>query len=123
MNYREHVLIGVIIFFVYNFFNNTIINAILHPIIGISISTMWLYGVILTVIGSGIPDILDPPTHWTHRKEFHSKKTLRLTGLIFSITAIIGLFSTIFFYISCFFLGYVFHLLADSLTKVGLHEG
>jgi hypothetical protein len=123
MNNREHVFIGVIIFFVYNFFNNTIINAILNPILGILISTMWLYGVILAVIGSGIPDILEPASHWTHRDKFHSKKTLRLSGMIFSITALIGLFFPICFYISCFFLGYMFHLLADSLTKVGLPEG
>jgi hypothetical protein len=83
---------------------------------------MWLYGVILAVIGSGIPDILEPASHWTHRNKFHSKKTLRLSIGIFSITATIGLFSPIFFYISCFFLGYMFHLLADNITKVGLPE-
>ena len=122
MNHREHVLIGVVIFFVYNFFNNTLINTILQPLFGISINTMWLYGVILAVIGSGIPDILEPASHWTHRNKFHSKKTLRLSEGIFSITAIIGLFFPISFYLSCFFLGYMFHLLADSLTKVGLPE-
>ena len=123
MNHREHVLIGVVIFFVYNLFNNTLINTVLQPLFGISINTMWLYGVILAVIGSGIPDILEPASHWTHRNKFHSKKTLRLSEGIFSITAIIGLFFPISFYISCFFLGYMFHLLADSLTKVGLPEG
>jgi len=123
MNNREHIFIGVIIFFVYNFFNNAVINTILQPLFGISINTMWLYGVILAVIGSGIPDILEPASHWTHRSKFHSKKTLRLSEGIFSITAIIGLFFPISFYISCFFLGYMFHLLADSLTKVGLPEG
>ena len=123
MNHKEHVLIGVVIFFVYNFFNNTLINSVLQPLYGISINTMWLYGVILAVIGSGIPDILEPASHWTHRNKFHSKKTLRLSEGIFSITAIIGLFFPISFYISCFFLGYMFHLLADSLTKVGLPDG
>jgi membrane-bound metal-dependent hydrolase YbcI (DUF457 family) len=84
---------------------------------------MWLYGVILAVIGSGIPDILEPAYHWNHRDKFHSKKTLRVSVAVFSITAIIGLFFPLSYYISCFFLGYMFHLLADSLTKVGLPEG
>jgi membrane-bound metal-dependent hydrolase YbcI (DUF457 family) len=123
MNNREHVFIGIIIFFVYNFFNNTIINAILHPLIGISINTMWLYGVILAVIGSGIPDILEPAKHWTHRAKFHSKKSLRLSIELFSITAIIGLFFPISYYLSCLFLGYMFHLIADSITPAGLPEG
>ena len=123
MNNREHVFIGIVIFFVYNFFNNTIINSFLYPLVGLSISTTWLYGVILAVIGSGIPDILEPAYHWNHRDKFHSKKTLKISGGIFSITAIIGLFSPLSFYISCIFLGYFFHLLADSLTKVGLPEG
>ncbi len=122
MNNREHVFIGIIIFFVYNFFNNTIINAILHPLVGISIGTMWLYGVILSVIGSGMPDVIEPAYNWTHRSRFHSKKILRFSAGIFSITAIIGLFIPGIFYISCFFLGYMFHLLADSLTKVGLPD-
>jgi len=123
VNNREHVFIGIIIFFVYNFFNNTIINSVLYPLIGISISTMWYYGVILAIIGSLIPDKLEPAYHWNHRDKFHSKKTLRISCLIFSITAIIGLFSPLSFYISCFFLGYFFHLIADSQTKVGLPEG
>ena len=123
MNNREHVFIGAVIFFVYKFFNNTIINSILGPLIGYKISTMWLYGVILAVIGSSMPDILEPASHWNHRDRFHSKKMLRLSVGIFSITAIIGLYSPLFYYISCFFLGYMFHLLADSLTPAGLSAG
>ncbi|MFA5267546.1 MAG: hypothetical protein WC379_06205 [Methanoregula sp.] len=120
MNREEHIFIGIVIFFVYNFFNNTIINAVLNPTIGFSIGTSWLIGVIIAVIGSVIPDILEPATHWTHRSTFHSRITLGFTGKIFAATAIIGLFTPIFFYISCFFLGYEFHLLADSTTTVGL---
>jgi membrane-bound metal-dependent hydrolase YbcI (DUF457 family) len=122
MNYGTHFFIGIVIFFVYNFFNNTIINVILNPLIGFSIGSIWLIGAFLTVLGSVIPDKLEPATHWTHRGKFHSEKTLGITEKIFAVTAIIALFTPIFYYISCFFLGYVFHLLADSTTKMGLPE-
>jgi membrane-bound metal-dependent hydrolase YbcI (DUF457 family) len=122
MNYGEHFLIGILVFFVYNFFNNTIINLILNPLIGFTIGSLWLIGIFLTVLGSVIPDKLEPATHWRHRGKFHSKKTLRLAEKILAITAIIALFTPIFYYISRFFLGYVFHLLADSTTKVGLPD-
>jgi membrane-bound metal-dependent hydrolase YbcI (DUF457 family) len=122
MNRGEHVFIGIIIFFVYNFFNNTLINTILKPVIGISISSSWLIGIGIAIIGSILPDILEPATHWTHRSRCHSKNTLKVTECTFAITAIIGLFTPIFYYGSCFFLGYVFHLLADSTTKIGLPD-
>jgi membrane-bound metal-dependent hydrolase YbcI (DUF457 family) len=122
MNHGEHVFIGVVIFFVYNFFNNTVINLILNPLIGFSIGSLWLIGIFLTVFGSVIPDRLEPANHWTHRNKFHSKITLGITEKIFGATAVIGLFTPILYYISCFFLGYVFHLLADSMTPAGLPE-
>jgi hypothetical protein len=123
MNHREHVFIGIVVFAVYNFINNTFINAILHPINGASISTQWLIGGFIAVIGSTFPDIIEPAKDWTHRDKFHSKKMLRSFAGIFIVTAIIGLFSPIFYYVSCFPLGYMFHLLADSMTKAGLPEG
>jgi uncharacterized membrane protein len=111
-----------VVFFVYNFFNNTIITGILTPLIGFTIGTNWLIGVFLAAFGSVIPDQLEPASHWTHRGKFHSKKTLGIAGKVFAVTAIIALFTPIFYYISCFFLGYMFHLLADSMTPVGLPE-
>jgi hypothetical protein len=122
MNHGEHFVIGLVVFFVYNFFNNTIINVVLNPLIGFSVGTLWLIGVFLTAFGSVVPDQLEPPTHWTHRSTFHSKKTLEITEKIFGVTAILALFNPLFYYISCFFLGYMFHLLADSTTKVGLPD-
>ena len=122
MNHGEHVIIGIITFFIYNFFNNSIINAIFNPLFGLSIGSLWLIGVFLAVSGSVIPDQVEPATHWTHRGAFHSKKALRVSGQVFGVTAVLGLFSPVFYYISCFFLGYAFHLLADSTTKVGLPD-
>lgn len=122
MNHGEHVFIGIVVFFVYNFFNNTIINTVLNPLFGLSIDSLWLIGVFLAVLGSVIPDKIEPATHWTHRGTFHSKKTLKISGQVFVVAAALGLFTPIFYYVSCFFLGYAFHLLADSTTKVGLPD-
>jgi hypothetical protein len=122
MNRKEHLLIGIVIFFVYNFINNSLINSAIIPIFGISSSTLWLVGAFAAALGSIIPDQIEPATHWTHRGTFHSKRTLNLTIWLFGITAVISLFSSLFFYISSFFLGYMFHLLADSMTEVGLPD-
>jgi hypothetical protein len=122
MNRGEHIFIGIVIFFVYNFLNNSIINGILQPIFSISVTGNWLIGVILAVMGSVVPDFIEPASHWTHRGVFHSKKMLQYSTLFFLITGMIGLFSVIFYYFSCLALGYMFHLIADSTTKMGLPD-
>jgi hypothetical protein len=122
MKKKDHILIGVVVFIAYNTLNNTIINFVFNPAIKLSFGSMMFYGGVLAVIGSLMPDIIEPALHWSHRSKFHSKKILKFFGGVFSITAIIGLFSPVFFLISCFFVGYVFHLIADSLTEVGLPE-
>jgi len=122
MNRKVHFVIGIIIFFVYDFVNNSIINSLITPIFGISSVGLWLLGAFAAAFGSIIPDQIEPANHWTHRSTFHSKRALKATIWIFVITATLSLFFSPFFYISSFFLGYVFHLLADSTTKVGLPE-
>jgi hypothetical protein len=122
MNRREHLFIGIVIFFVYNFINNFLINSVINPILGISPNGLWLVGAFAAALGSVIPDQIEPATHWTHRGRFHSKKTLNLIIWFFAITAVISLVSSPFFYVSSFFLGYMFHLLADSITEVGLPD-
>lgn len=123
MNQGEHFVIGFVIFFVYNFINTTLINSVIHPIFGISFPTVNLFiGIIAVTIGSLIPDQIEPATDYTHRGTYHSRKTLDLMIKLFLITAIIGLFSAPFFYIANIFLGYTFHLFADSRTPRGLPE-
>jgi membrane-bound metal-dependent hydrolase YbcI (DUF457 family) len=80
------------------------------------------YAFIAAVIGSIIPDILEAPTNWMHRGLGHSKRALKLTGKIMVFTSLIGIFISFFYIISSFFLGYVFHLLADATTEVGLPD-
>ena len=78
MNNREHVLIGVLIFVAYNTINNIIINSVFNPSPKLSFGSMFAYGAIVAVIGSLMPDIIEPAFHWSDRSKFHSKKITRL---------------------------------------------
>jgi predicted PurR-regulated permease PerM len=113
MNRQEHLTIGAVAFFAYTY--------LIYFIFKISNDAI-AYAFIAVVLGSIIPDILEPPTSWMHRGLGHSKRTLKLTGKVLVLTALIGLFFSIFYIISSFFLGYAFHLLADSTTEVGLPD-
>ena len=86
----------------------------------------WIYGLIIVSIGSILPDILEPATSWRHRGIFHSMRVLLIILPLFCIVSLITLIvsffspSNLFYYLACFFLGYAFHLLVDSLTPRGL---
>lgn len=120
MNHGAHVLIGILFFFAYAFFHNAMSPVIHYPVPGAPVPWLWIPGFFLAVIGSSLPDILEPAKNRAHRRTFHSKKTLRTAGLLFALTAVIGLLSPVSFSVSCFFLGYLSHLLADSTTRAGL---
>jgi len=118
MNRGLHLAIGLIIFFLYTYVITTIHKSNNMPL---------LFGFIAIILGSIIPDILEPPTGRMHRRICHSKRALKFTLVSFTLTAFIGLYSSIspdyfsqFYIASNFFLGYTFHLFADSLTKAGL---
>jgi len=117
MRSREHIGIGILAFLGYAYVIGSIVGAINDP---------WIWGVIAAVIGSVIPDKIEPATSFRHRGLFHSMGALRTAGLLFGVSAltavIIAFFSPFpaFYIISCFFLGYFFHLLADSITPMGL---
>ncbi|MEN6443081.1 MAG: metal-dependent hydrolase [Methanoregula sp.] len=117
MNSGEHTGIGIIVFFVYAYFIGHIVS---------SINNQWIWGIIVVVIGSLIPDIIEPATSFRHRRLFHSVGALIVMFFLFGLTALITLVVAFFsefsgFYLaSCFFLGYLFHLLADAITPMGL---
>jgi membrane-bound metal-dependent hydrolase YbcI (DUF457 family) len=119
MNKQEHVFIGIIIFAIYTWF--------LYSLVKISSNTI-IYAAIGAILGSIIPDVIEPASNWMHRGIGHSKRALKLTGKIFVITGLLGVlsyFHSIFFnfyIIASFFLGYVAHLLADATTPVGLPD-
>lgn len=117
MNSRDHVVIGVIAFFVYAYSIGHIVS---------SINNQWMWGLIAVAIGSVIPDWIEPATSRHHRGRFHSFSALFVVVLLFGSTALIALATAFFsefsvvYLASCFFLGYLFHLLADSITPMGL---
>lgn len=119
MNRQEHVIIGIVIFSVFSWF--------LYQLVKVPFDIIF-FGLISTIVGSIIPDILEPSTNWMHRGIGHSKRALKITGEIFAITIVLSLLSFfngiffIFYIIASFFLGYAFHLLADATTAVGLPD-
>lgn len=117
MRSSEHIGIGIIVFLGYSWVIGGIVSTINDP---------WIWGGAAVVIGSIIPDWIEPATSYRHRGLFHSFSTLMAVGLLFGSTALIAVITAFlsafsaFYLISCFFLGYLFHLLADSITPMGL---
>ncbi len=113
MNRQQHLIIGAIAFIAY--------TLLLYLISKIPADAL-IYAFMAVVLGSILPDILEAPTSWMHRGLCHSKRALKFLGEILVVTALIGLLFSIFYIVSSFFLGYVFHLLADATTEVGLPD-
>ena len=117
MRRQTHLAIGAIAFLAY--------TCPLYLLLEIPANTM-LMGFFAALLGSVIPDVLEPPKNWTHRGLGHSRRALKFSAEIFAILAALGVLQ---FYIpvlylsyvtSCFFLGYLVHLLADAVTPAGL---
>jgi len=118
MRKGTHLVIGILAFFVYTYLLNSI-HAI--PV------DFFFLGFCAVIIGSILPDTLEPATNSKHRGVFHSWRVLKCIVSIFGFSLVISLIlllpdvtKLIVFGISCFALGYSFHLLADSTTKRGL---
>ena len=119
MRRQTHLFIGTIAFFAYTF--------PLYLFLQIS-PAMVLPGFFATAFGSVMPDVLEPARHRGHRGIGHSRRAMRLAGWVFVLTAVLGLFQaadralSFSYIVSCFFLGYALHLLADGTTPAGLPE-
>ena len=117
MNRQAHLSIGMMLFLVYGWG-----EGLLHQTDG----SFLVYGMIATLAGSLVPDILEPPTSASHRGICHSRRALKCTIVLFLISALPVLFASdiprlpLIFSASYFFLGYAGHLLADTLTRAGL---
>ena len=117
MNSAAHILIGIFAFLGYSNWLGTASGSA-------TLSTGW--GFVAVVIGSVTPDIIEPATSGRHRRVFHSYRALFAVIILFIASGLLALAITFFldfsafFLLSCFFLGYVFHLLADSVTPAGL---
>lgn len=114
---RSHIKIGVLLFII-----------IMHDINskGIDVNVIFIPIILLlTIIGSVLPDIIEPAKNKHHRKFFHSVLLLMiiLAFLIMTYNELIisGNFNNpilaCYFFIGC---GYVSHLLVDSITRNGL---
>ncbi|MEN6611399.1 MAG: metal-dependent hydrolase [Methanoregulaceae archaeon] len=120
MNRGVHLVLGGIAFFLYSWVIGNIEPAVSNP---------FLPGIIAALVGSLAPDCLEPATSWHHRGICHSRRALWFTGILLGLT-FAGLVLPVpsgtpsgfpvLWTVSCFFLGYFSHLLADACTKMGL---
>jgi len=117
MNKQDHLFIGAMAFVAFSLIMEWLNKTANFP---------WIIGLIVVSIGSIAPDFIEPATNWRHRGIFHGMGTLILIIPLFCLTSLITLIGsfffdfTLFYYASCFLLGYLFHLLADSRTRMGL---
>ena len=102
MRRQAHLVIGAIAFLAYTY--------PLYLLLKIPTNTM-LMGFFAVLFGSVIPDVLEPPRNWMHRGLGHSRRALKFSAEIFTISALIGLFSffipdlLIFYVLQVFSLG------------------
>jgi membrane-bound metal-dependent hydrolase YbcI (DUF457 family) len=117
MRRTAHLVIGALAFALFSFILEGLRTPAHYP---------WIPGFIVACTGTLAPDILEPATSRRHRGFFHSRGALALIVpflCLSSLGTIMNSFfsdSTLFYYLSCFLLGYAVHLLADSLTPAGL---
>ena len=117
MRRQTHLVIGALAFIAYTY--------PIYLLEKIPAGTILL-GFFAALFGSVMPDVLEPPRHWTHRGLGHSRRVMRFSVWVFALTAVLGLFQTwnhelyLSYLASGFFLGYVMHLLADATTPAGL---
>ena len=117
MNRQAHLIIGVVVFLAYHE-----VTVFIHA----ASTELLIPGIVAVAAGSLVPDILEPPTSAQHRGIFNSRLALKSVAVLFLFTAVPVLFAPgiprfpLVSAASCFFLGYVTHLLADSLTRAGL---
>lgn len=117
MRKGSHIVIGTMAFVLYQLAIEAVNYSVHYP---------WFFGIVGAAAGSVLPDNLEPGTSIRHRGICHSRGVLTVVSVIFLGSAAISLvpFSVphpiLVYLASCFFLGYAFHLLADSLTPMGL---
>lgn len=111
MNNDEHMIIGFVI-------------GILAGVFGSSFSEYFdfisfLLFVGLTVLGSIVPNLIEPPHGGNHRHFFHSVVILGIL-VILLLWLNIGNQTVLTYLSSGFILGYLSHLLLDATSRVGL---
>jgi membrane-bound metal-dependent hydrolase YbcI (DUF457 family) len=122
MNRQAHLVIGMVLFLLY-FYAAGLFRS---PVPVLPAGELFACGIIAVSAGSLFPDLIEPATNARHRGIFHSRRALKLAGILFLPAASAGLFAPgilrfpLLFALSCFLLGWAAHLLADSVTRAGL---
>lgn len=81
------------------------------------------YAGIPLLFGCVTPDLIEPATHWRHRKFFHSKTLLNKLILFTLASLVVGLFWNPLLYVGFFAFGYIIHLMSDTIdSEMGLPE-
>ena len=111
MNRTQHIVAGLVVFAIYTY--------LVYQIRSIGVEVLFLGGV-AAILGSMLPDIIEPASDWTHRGFAHSKRILRRLSLIVLLTSIAVLVFPHLLILVGALLAYVVHLLCDWTTKVGL---
>jgi len=117
MRRQVHLVIGAIAYFVYTF--------PLYLLLRLP-GDLMLAGLFAALLGSVLPDALEPARTWSHRGFGHSRRAMRFSLWAFALTGVLGLLRSFVpglspsYILSCFFLGYALHLLADSTTPAGI---
>lgn len=111
MRNKEHIGLTILI--------GLVIATILY-VIDFEDYIFYMFPMLFTTI---LPDILEPPTSYTHRQFFHSKRVLTfLSKYCLVIFFILGLFFNFFLYLFFGVGGYLLHLLGDWTTPMGLPD-
>lgn len=105
MNSKEHYTLAfillIVIYFILNYFN-------LLSYFGYSVSLL---------LGSVLPDMIEPAKNYMHRNYFHSKRFLKILYYLIIPTLILSILFNYLFYIFFLIMGYISHLWLDSTTR------
>ena len=70
--------------------------------------------------GSILPDLLEPPRHYTHRGFFHSVKLLKRLPFVVLVGSVFAVLEPRFWFLFYVGFGYTLHLLVDAMTPMRL---
>jgi len=113
LNREKHIVFGLIGFVAY--------VILLQNIRPFEIDIL-VFGGVASILGSIIPDLIEPAGDFRHRGFAHSKRVLSRFTIILLITSLISLFIPVLLVISAGLIGYILHLLADSTTRTNIPE-